>query len=222
MTFTEEQLQSYKTEYISLLQSTNRQGIENVIDWLSNKSDFFSAPSSTIYHNSCQGGLLAHSLNVYKAAQRIYDSLKDMSLPEKHLDSISQESILISTLLHDICKCNFYKPTTKMYKDDYGSWHRYATYTIDDHSFPMGHGEKSVIMLLTLGLKLYGHEQCAIRWHMGLSDPGMYLSPYCKNAMMSAINDVPLVEIVMLADHYASFMMEHEVDQKLENEVPMN
>ena len=39
-----------KQEFIELLRSTKREGIENLISWLSNKSDFFEAPSSTIYH----------------------------------------------------------------------------------------------------------------------------------------------------------------------------
>ena len=37
-----------KQEFIELLRSTKREGIEDLINWLSEKSDFFEAPSSTI------------------------------------------------------------------------------------------------------------------------------------------------------------------------------
>ena len=39
-----------KQQFIQLLRSTNRQGIENVINWLE-ESDFFTAPASTMFHS---------------------------------------------------------------------------------------------------------------------------------------------------------------------------
>ena len=53
-----------KTKIIDLLRSTNREGIENVITWLSDESDFFEAPASTAFHGNYSGGLAEHSLNV--------------------------------------------------------------------------------------------------------------------------------------------------------------
>ena len=38
---------------------------------------------------------------------------------------------------------------------------------VPDESIPIGHGEKSVIMLLRLGLEMTEEEMLAIRWHMG-------------------------------------------------------
>ena len=40
-----------KEEFISLLRSTNREGIEEVIQFLE-KSDFYKAPASTRFHGS--------------------------------------------------------------------------------------------------------------------------------------------------------------------------
>lgn len=53
-----------KERFIELLRSTKREGIEKLIDFLE-KTDFFTAPASTRFHMSCEGGLLQHSLNVY-------------------------------------------------------------------------------------------------------------------------------------------------------------
>lgn len=211
-----------REEVISLLSSTNRPGIENVLTYLDH-SDFYTCPSSTIYHNSCRGGLLAHSLNVYKASLRIRDILLDVALPEKNIASISNESLILCTILHDLCKTNFYEQTTKMYKDEAGAWHRYQTYQVNNHHpLPLGHGERSVTLLLMLGLQLKPEEIVAIRFHMGMSDPGMFISPYTKTSMMTSINDYPLCEILILADHMASFTMEREIDQKTENEVALD
>ena len=224
MVYTQEQISNMKREFISLLRSTNRNGIENVINWLENQSDFFTAPASASYHGSFEGGLLSHSLNVYKAALKIRENMMELALPEKNIASITDESVIIATLLHDVCKTNFYSPKKKMWKDETqypNQWRAYQSYEIVD-KFPLGHGEKSVIMLLSLGLSLTGPEICAIRWHMGMTDPGSYLSPYEKPALMKAINDVPIVMLVAQADAFASFNMEKEVDQKTANEVPLN
>ena len=221
MVFTDEQLLDMKNEYISLLRSTNRKGIENLINWLDTKSDFFYAPASTYYHNSVKGGLVNHSLNVYKAAKHILEGAKLLAISEKNISSITEESLIICTLLHDLCKTNFYSPVQKVWKDESlpspQCWKKYMSYEIKDR-FPVGHGEKSVIMAQVF-ISLTASEICAIRWHMGFTDCGSFLSPYEKPALMAAMNDIPLVGIVAEADHFASFMMEPEINQKVDCQV---
>ena len=224
MVYTETDLAEMKERFITLLRSTNRPGIEELITWLETQSDFFTAPASANYHGSFPGGLVAHSLNVYDAACELLEVMKRRSIPEKRIDEIPEDSIIISTLCHDLCKTNFYHPTEKFWKDNTrpysNQWRKYMSYEIKD-TLPLGHGEKSVIMLQNF-IRLTAQEMCAIRMHMALSDIGMYMSPYTKPALMSSINDIPLVELVMLADHFASFIMEKEVDQKTENEIPVS
>lgn len=60
-----------KAEFLNLLRSTNRDGIENLIEWLES-TDFFTAPASTKYHGAYPGGLLQHSINVYN---RLHDEV---------------------------------------------------------------------------------------------------------------------------------------------------
>ena len=54
-----------KEEFINLLRSTKRAGIEDVITFLE-KTDFYTAPASTKYHGAYEGGLLEHSMKVYE------------------------------------------------------------------------------------------------------------------------------------------------------------
>ena len=144
---TQEQIQANKIEFINLLRSTGREGIETLINWLETKSDFFTAPSSTIYHGNYDGGLCQHSLNVYKAAKEFIKNSQTTALKEYELDKISDTSIIIAALLHDLCKTNFYVKEYKNFKDEAtNTWKKYQTYKCVDN-FPLGHGEKSVIMI---------------------------------------------------------------------------
>ena len=130
-----------KEEFLALLRKTNREGIEELINFLE-KSDFFVAPASTRFHGNFEGGLAAHSMKVYEILKhKVENSVIDVEIKE--------ESIILIGLLHDICKTNFYK--------------------VDD-TIPYGHGEKSV-MMITEYIKLTPEEKYSIRWHMGYTEP---------------------------------------------------
>ena len=152
-----------KTQIIELLKATERERIDKVIDYLNNKSDYFNAPASSAFHGNYPGGLAEHSLNVYNVAMRVKVAMIEMK-PEL-ADRIPDESIAIVALLHDLCKTNVYKIEKKNRKIN-GVWVETDAYGVDYSKFPLGHGEKSVIMLLSLGFALTRDEMLAIRWHM--------------------------------------------------------
>src|SRR5574344_1625335 len=180
---TEQQIESNKQLVISKLKSTNREGIDKLISWLIS-SDFFIAPSSRNYHCNYPGGLCEHSINVYNVANVLNENIIPMS--EKfNKEVIDENSIIISALLHDLCKVNFYKETIKFFKDENNFWKKYRAYEIED-KFPLGHGEKSVIIANNF-IKLTGSEMLAIRWHMGMSDKGTTLSDYNNPAILKAL-----------------------------------
>ena len=57
---------SAKEEFIEIFQANiQREGAQALLDYLSNKCDFFTAPASARYHSAYAGGLCEHSLNVY-------------------------------------------------------------------------------------------------------------------------------------------------------------
>ncbi len=192
-----------KDEFISILEATKRKGISEVVAYLE-KAGFFVAPASVNRHLSHDGGLLEHSLNVYRAALALRRQILELK-PELE-PRLPEESIAIATLLHDVCKANIYRKITKFRKDDQGRWEQYDGYDADYTRFPFGHGEKSVVMLLRLGLELTNDELLAIRWHMGAWD--LSFQSYESKSNISAASDVPLVAIVQAADSLAAHLLE--------------
>ena len=91
-----------KEEFLLLLQSVQREGIDKLLAYIE-KTDFFKAPASTRFHGNHEGGLLEHSLNVYHL-------LKEKLLHKPYSDIVkaSDETIILITLLHDFCKANYY------------------------------------------------------------------------------------------------------------------
>lgn len=184
-----------------LLSSTGRDGVDKVIDFVK-RTDFYYAPASSKYHSNYQGGLLDHSLIVYSLANK-YKAVIVGEKPDL-AGKIKDESIIISSLLHDICKACFYVQTEKWKKDSSSNWIQYPGYEVND-TFPIGHGEKSVIMLQNIGLTLYPDEMLAIRYHMGMYDDA---NCSLKQAQFTAVQMTPLVPIIQMADFTASSMME--------------
>lgn len=182
-----------KDEFINLLKSTNRDGIEDVINFLE-KSDFFVAPASTRFHGNFEGGLMEHSMKVYEILK---EKVKNTCV---EIDTL-EESLIIMGLLHDICKANYYKVDYRNAKNELGEWEKVPYYTVDD-KIPYGHGEKSV-MMLTEYIKLTNEEKYAIRWHMGFSEPKENYAP-----LGLAYKKYPIALLLNEADLEASYFFD--------------
>ena len=175
----------------SLLKSTNRQ-VDDMINWL-DKTDFKFAPASTKYHNSFRGGLLAHSLDVY---YHMYDFSVFLDLFE-----IPQESIIISSLLHDICKVNCYRVSYRNTKNEDGEWVKVPYYEYDPEE-DSGHGDKSVQLLYEHNLRPTDVERIMIRNHMGFSNDE-------KPSLVSHLfSKYPQALILHWADESSTFIKE--------------
>lgn len=182
----EEFLKIYK-EYIT------RAGAVELLEWIE-KTDFFTAPASTKFHCACEGGLAQHSLSVYNV------------LMEKHFDSEtdSAESFAICSLLHDLCKVQFYKVSTRNVKNDKtGAWEKQPFYAVED-SFPYGHGEKSVFLIERF-MRLKTSEAMAIRWHMGGFDESARAGGFTISV---AFEKYPLAVKLHLADLESTYLRE--------------
>ncbi len=188
----------------SLLLSTNRKGVNEVIDYM-RRTDFYTAPASAKYHSNYNGGLLDHSLFVYTLSEMLVDSLSKMD-PDITMQC-NRDSIIICSLLHDICKTCFYRETTKWRKDEHNDWQSYIGYEYDD-TFPIGHGEKSVIMLQKIGLDLNPCEMLAIRYHMGhFGEQNVEFNMSMKTAMKMC----SLITVIQQADFLATNLFEKEI-----------
>ncbi|MCH4286622.1 MULTISPECIES: hydrolase [Bacillota] len=142
----------------------HREGSDKLLDYLlSEHCDFFTAPASTRFHGAYPQGLLEHSLNVYDC---LCDYLSRERAKQVYHMNYSDETIAIVALLHDICKVNCYKESTRNVKVN-GTWTQVPYYEFDDQ-LPYGHGEKSVY-IITGFMRLSREEAFAIRYHMGFS-----------------------------------------------------
>lgn len=179
-------------------ENIKREGADKLLDFLENKSDFFAAPASTRYHNAFEGGLLRHSLNVYDC---LCDYMERPRIKEQYKLIANAETIAIVSLLHDICKVNFYRVSYRNSKNEKtGQWEKVPYYEIND-SLPYGHGEKSVYMVSGF-MRLTREEAMAIRWHMGFS------GTEDKNSIGKALEMFPLAFALSVADMEASYFLE--------------
>ncbi len=191
---------SVKEEFIEIFkQNITRPGADQLLDYLENKSDFFTAPASARYHSAYEGGLCEHSVNVYHC---LVDYLARPRVQELYGLEYSPETVAIVSLLHDLCKIGCYKAGTRNVKDASGKWQTVPTYNFDD-PLPYGHGEKSVYIANGF-IRLTREEAMAIRWHMGFSGPE-------DNRMVGqALTKYPLAFALSTADMEASYFLENE------------
>ena len=188
-------LEDKKQRFISLFREhIKRNGAEELLGWLMS-SDFLTAPASTKYHGSFEGGLVEHSLNVFDC---LLEELEVTKLSETY----SMETIALVSLLHDICKANYYKKGTRNVKEN-GQWVVKEVYEVDER-FPCGHGEKSVIILQNF-IKLDAEEICAVRAHMGGWDVSVkggdhFIGKIFENSRLSLLLHV--------ADMKATYLLE--------------
>lgn len=196
-----EELIKSKQEFCDLLRATKIEGIDEVIEELEDMG-FFTAPASMKNHLCYEGGLMIHSLNVYYCARTLKESFGKMR-PDV-FDNVSDESLTIAALLHDVCKARIYF-RKKNAQYEFGK----TEYGADYSDLPVGHGEKSVIMLLQMGLGLTDAEICAIRWHMGA-----WSVTGADGEMMSSFRTAqekyPLVSVIQTADTLAAAILERK------------
>jgi len=193
-----------KEEFVELLRSTGRDGVEDVITGLE-ELGFFTAPASAGHHLNTEGGLVLHSINTCKAALAIWEGMKVL---EPSLENeVGRDNVIIASLLHDVCKSDIYVRSVKKRKNALGVWEDTEGYKVTYKGFPMGHGEKSVILLLCNGLEMSDDEMLAIRWHMGAF--GLNLNSYEELRNYDTARMLyPLVAIVQAADSLAASIME--------------
>ena len=191
---------SAQEEFIELYQAhIHREGADALLDYLKNKSDFFTAPASARFHGSYAGGLCDHSVNVYHCLK---DYLERERVQELYGLEYSEESVALVSLLHDVCKIGCYKQSTRNVKGPDGKWQSVATFFYEDN-LPYGHGEKSVYILSGF-LRLTREEAMAIRWHMGFS------GDEDKRLVGQALQQYPLAFALSLADMEATYFLEKD------------
>jgi hypothetical protein len=195
----ENSISAKREEFVSIYTNNiKRNGSERLLEYLlSEQSDFFTAPSSSRYHGSFEGGLVQHSINVYNCLR---DYLSRENTKTLYHMNYSDETIAIVALLHDVCKINFYDVDYRNTKNEMGQWVKVPYYKINDR-LPYGHGEKSVYIVSGF-MRLSREEAFAIRYHMGFS------GIEDKNVIGRAFEMFPLALALNVADMEASYYLE--------------
>ena len=192
--------------FTEILMATGRENMNYVIEDLE-EMGFFDAPASVKNHNNYPGGLVRHSLNVYDMAMALRESCLQLR-PDLEKE-LSPDSIAIAALLHDVCKTDIYKKVQRARKNEVGLYEKFDEYAVTYDKFPVGHGEKSVIMLLRSGLDLEDEEIYAIRWHMGAWSVNP-LSIEDDRNYREAHKRSPLVALIQNADSLAAQILERD------------
>ena len=167
-----------RQKFIKLLKSTHRP-VDKLIKWL-DSTDFFIAPASAKYHLNIPGGLVEHSLIVFETFDKLITHFwKGPKIP--------YDTRIIAALLHDVCKIDNYHSSKEGFdrRDD----------------LPLGHGEKSVIMLQP-HFALTAQEIALIRWHMAMYDPA-----YSRN-FVDIKRIYPECKLLYFADDIATQYLE--------------
>ena len=178
-------------------QNITREGIDKLLDWLE-KTDFYTAPASSRFHNNVEGGLCEHSINTYNR----YIKLLESEFGENWQDKISKESAAIISLFHDLCKVDYYKIEFRNVKVN-NEWIQKPYFSVED-SLPYGHGEKSVYILNGF-LRLTREEAMAINWHMGGFDARVKGGSY---SLSEAFYRFPTCFLFHIADLQATYLDE--------------
>lgn len=148
---------------------------------------FFTAPASTKFHGSYEGGLFDHSFNV---AMSLLELTTKLDLTWSRLTSP-----LIVGMFHDLCKIDQYLFNAET-----------KTYIWSNSQKLLGHGDKSVKLLLE-HMELTQEEINCIEQHMGAFTNKEEWSRYT-----TAIQSYPNVLYTHMADMIASHII--EVDEQ--------
>lgn len=191
---TKEKREGNKEYFISKLKNTKRKGILNLLKFLED-TDFYRAPASSRFHNACPGGLVDHSIKVYKLL-----FVKNRDYKRK----IPEDSVIICGLLHDISKINNYLIELKWTKSKAtgNQWIQQKIYVMNKDRLDLGHGEGSVIELMKF-IDLTDLEKAMIRFHMGLSLPKEQYY-----ALNNTIRVFPQMCILITSDYEAAVLYE--------------
>ena len=208
-----EQIEKNKEEFISLINSINRDfDKEKLINWLENKSDFFTAPASTKYHCSYEGGLCEHSLNVYYALRNLnYGYMPELVATSEEIEQgihkykYDEDTLKIVGLLHDISKANYYEMFSRNVKDKDGNWKQAQDYKIKEDRFIYGNDEQNTEFMVSTFIPLTVDEKVAL-----LHKSGGKAFDSTQENIPTIFSKYQLAALLHCADMLSCYILENE------------
>lgn len=184
---TKAQIELNKKRYLELIQSIKVEGadIDRLVNWLEN-SDFFTAPATTRYHGSYDGGLCEHSLRVYDNLVKLASMFATRFEPSWENDAegnpikesmrivekarYDENSLKIVALMHDIGKAKYFTKYMRNIKnEETGKWEQKEEYKVrePEDRFIYGNHEQNSEFIAHSFFPLTVEESCAILHHLG-------------------------------------------------------
>lgn len=176
----------------SLLASVDREGIKDLINYLET-TDMKTAPASTKYHGAYAGGLVVHCL-------KVYDNL--VAITEAMHENFDKDSLILTALLHDLAKVNFYECYTKNVKVD-GEWRAQLAYKVIDkeNRFIYASHEQTSLFIASMYIELTIEEQVSIlSHHGGVGDRSLHIDTVSE--MFSTYKLPKYLHVADLLDAY--------------------
>lgn len=171
-----------------------KEEFDRLIEFMEKETEFLTAPASTRFHLSKEGGLLEHSVNVCENMLRIKRALA----PE-----ISDESCVIVALIHDLGKVGMpgnpqyikNKPTEKQQRYGYQAS---VPYSYNSNLTYLSVPVRSVYLALPY-IRLSEEEVQAVIYHDG---------QYVDDNKSVATKECPLLLLLQYADSWSAFVTE--------------
>lgn len=177
-----EAVEAQKLKVKKLLQVCERNNMDSLFDFI-NSQGFFTSPASTKFHGCYEGGLAEHSCEVLT---RLEELNKDLNL------EIPVPTMIIASLLHDLCKMGAYRGEFPNY-----TW---------NHNHPQGHARLSLKWVQNY-IELSTLEREMILYHMGpFGTTEMFpkFGEYSVKEWTNACDGSRTVKAIYLADEMAS------------------
>ena len=207
----EERIANNKKTILELIDQIERPFDKEAFLNMLEQTDFYETPASSRFHNNFRGGLCDHTIMVY-------NQLKMLVMEEGLTDQISNDSIIIVALCHDLSKINFYEiyyKNQKVYcesgsKKDAGGrfdWVTVPAYKVKDaddrfiysnHEHNSEYIAKSYIPLSTEESAAIVNHHCSISYD-SVKDAGISSDVYRRYKLACLLH---------IADMIASFVLE--------------
>jgi len=181
-------VKKYKPEEVKeLLLSTKRENIDKLINAM-DSVHFFETAASTKFHGCYAGGLMDHSMSLYTLFKDLVEKF--------NIKDITQESMIICAVCHDLCKGGAYIETDGKFK-----W---------NSNHPKGHSTLSINRIKKF-IELTEQEETIIRYHMGMygtRDFSAFSGEYSLKELADAWNNNKLSKLFYFCDDMSTQFLE--------------
>jgi hypothetical protein len=181
-------------ERLKSVVTKRKEEFDRLIEFMETETEFLTAPASTRFHMSKEGGLLEHSVNVCETMLRIKHALAP---------NIDDESCIIVSLIHDLGKVGMpgnpqyikNKPTEKQQRYGYSAS---VPYSFNNSLTYLSVPVRSIYLALPY-IHLSEEEVQAVMYHDG---------QYVDDNKSVATKETPLLLLLQYADSWSAFVTE--------------